>query len=216
MKKILSILAISAICFTAQAQEKREAGEKHGDHFKKGMRHDRKQHQRQMMKDLNLTDAQKSQMKAQREAYKTRMDQLKQNQNMSVKDYNEQKAKIQKEQREKMMSVLTPDQRARMAQKKAEAEQQRAVIRKKKAEKMKSELSLSNEQAEKLKAHNEATHRQLKAIKENESLGREEKIQQMKAVKEKAKEQRKSILTAEQQKKWDEKRRDRDRNRNTR
>lgn len=69
---------------------------------------------------------------------------------------------------------------------------------------MKTALSLSNDQAFKIKAQNEATYTKLKAIKENETLSKDEKKQQMKTVKEISKEERKNILSAAQIKKMEE------------
>lgn len=208
MKKLLAIIAITAITFSATAQEKREGKQKHD--MQKGM-HKGGKHQRdgQGMKDLNFSDAQKAQMKTNREEYKTKMNQLKQNQNMSVKEFNEKKQALHEEQKAKMQAMLTPEQKAKMAESKAKHEQQRTEMQAKRFEKMKTDLALSNDQASKLKAHNEATHAKLKALKENESLSKEQKHEQAKAIKEASKAERKNILTAEQLKKIDEMKKDR-------
>jgi len=202
MKKLLSILAITVASFSVTAQEKREAPKtKEGMHH---MQHAGKHHDGHMMKDLNLTDAQRSQMKANREEYKNKIELLKKDQNIKLKDYNVKKEALQKEQRAKMQALLTPEQKSKMAEMKAKKEQEREERYTRHFEKMKTELALTDDQAAKLKTQHESTMTSMKAIRENESLGMEEKKQQLKALKESSKEQRKNILTADQLKKMEE------------
>jgi protein CpxP len=69
---------------------------------------------------------------------------------------------------------------------------------------MKTNLSLSNEQASQIKAQNESVFNNLKAIRENESLSMEQKKQQMKAIKDAARQERMKVLTTEQQQKMED------------
>lgn len=203
MKKILSILAITAISFSVTAQEKRETPKQNNPSHQKQMHHGGKHHG-QMMKNLDLTDAQKVQMKANREEYKNKMQLLKQDQNMTMKVFNEKKEALHKEQKAKMLAVLTPEQKNKMAGMKATREKQKEESYNKHFEEMKKSLALSDDQAAKLKAQHESTVSNMKAIRENEKLSIEERKQQMKAIKESSKEQRKNILTADQFKKLEE------------
>ena len=204
MKKLLSIIAIVAIGLSASAQVSRETKSAKGDMQQK--RHFAGKHhgQHNMMKALNFSDAQKAQLKTNREAYKTKLQALKQNQEMTLREFNAKKAILDKEQKEKMQALLTPEQKTKMAEMKTTREQEMKARNEKRFEEMKVKLSLSEDQAIKLKAFNESTFDQLKAIRENESLSREEKHEKMKAVKDAAMDQRKTILTADQQKKLEE------------
>jgi hypothetical protein len=74
---------------------------------------------------------------------------------------------------------------------------------------MKSKLALSDDQVSKLKAQQEATHSQMQALKNDQSLSREDKMVKMKSVMQSSKDQRKSIFTADQLKKMDEMKKDR-------
>lgn len=121
MKKILAVIAITAITFSATAQEKRESNRKHN--MEQGKHKKGKQPGKQMMKELNFSEAQQSQMKADRLAYKAKMEQLKQNQHISVKEFNEKKEVLRREHKAKMESILTPEQKAKMAVLKAGNEQ---------------------------------------------------------------------------------------------
>ena len=202
MKKLLSIIAISAITLSANAQEKRSSksisGTEHGKHS------GHKGHNKYFMKDMNFSDAQKSQLKAKREAYKTKLQQLKADPNITLKDYNAKKDALNKEQRAQMQSLLTPEQKTRMADMKVKREQERVARSNRHLEKMKKDLALTDKQAAELKAHNESVRNNLRSIRENESLSKDEKMKQMKDVKDLAKDKRKSILTEAQWKKMEE------------
>ncbi len=203
MKKIIAFTMILAIAgFSASAQERREMkGQKHGMHKMQGQKGD-------MMKDLNLTDAQKAQLKADREIYKAKMEALRKDENITVKEMKARQKAIQDEQKAKMQALLTPEQKAKMAAERSGMEASRKQMDGKRADMMKEKLGLSNDQAEKLKAHNQEVHSKIKSIQDNQNLTMEQKKAQMQAVKEASKTQRKSILTDEQIKKMEEMKKD--------
>ena len=203
MKKLLVLsLALSAIIFTATAQQKREMKEGkdgiHKGHHKKAM----------MVKDMNFSDAQKAQMKANREEFKNKMQELNKNESLTVKEQRDRKEALHNEQKAKMQALLTPEQKTKIAASKAKMEANRKEMGEKRMEMLKTKLGLSSDQFSKWKAQNEATHTQLKAIKENQLLSSDAKREKMKAVKVAAKEQRKSIFTADQLKKMEELKKD--------
>ena len=203
MKKLLVLsLALSAIIFSATAQQKREMkGDKdamHHGHNNRGM----------MMKNMNFSDAQKAQMKANREEFKNKIQELNKNENLTVKEQRDRKEALHNEQKAKMQALLTPEQKTKIAASKAKMEANRKEMGEKRMEMLKTKLGLSGDQFSKWKAQNEATHTQLKAIKENQLLSSDAKREKMKAVKVAAKEQRKSIFTADQLKKMEELKKD--------
>ncbi len=204
MKKIIAFTMILAIAgLSVSAQERREMkGQKHGMHNKM------QSQKGDMMKDLNLTDAQKAQLKADRETYKAKMEALRKDENITVKEMKARQKAIQDEQKAKMQALLTPEQKAKMAAERSGMEASRKQMDGKRADMMKEKLGLSNDQAEKLKAHNQEVHNKIKSIQDNQSLSMEQKKEQIKAVKEASKTQRKSILTDEQIKKMEEMKKD--------
>ncbi|MBP9097986.1 MAG: hypothetical protein KBF74_04160 [Ferruginibacter sp.] len=203
MKKLLSIIVIIAISLSATAQQNRDALPRkdgmHGGKHKPG-----KMHNRQMMKEMNFSDAQKAQLKANRESYKAKMQQLNQQQDITVKEFKARKEALNKEQRSSMQSILTAEQKSKMAEMRTKREQENKARENKRFEKMKTNLSLSNEQASQIKAQNETVFNNLKAIRENESLSMEQKKQQMKAIKDAARQERMKVLTTEQQQKMED------------
>jgi Spy/CpxP family protein refolding chaperone len=199
MKKIfVTLLAIATFGAAAFAQEKRE------------MKHEGKMHHKgghggkKMMAHMDLSDAQQNQMKTINEEFRTKMQALEQNKSMNVGDYKAQKAALLKEKHDKMQAILTPEQKKQMEEKKEMMESSRTARHEKKLAEMKTKLSLSDDQVSKLKSQHEAMKSKIKAIRENQSLSPEDKKQQIKAAKEAAKTEHKSILTAEQLKKFEE------------
>jgi Spy/CpxP family protein refolding chaperone len=203
MKKIIAFTMMLAIAgFSASAQERREMkGDKQGMHKMHGQKGD-------MAKDLNLTEAQKAQLKADRETYKAKLEALRKEENITVKEMKARQKAIHDEQKSKMEALLTPEQKAKIAADRSNMEASRKQMEGKRANMMKEKLGLSNEQAEKLKAHNQEVHAKIKSIQDNQSLTAEQKQAQMKAVKETSKTQRKSILTTEQIQRMEEMKKD--------
>ena len=200
MKKLLSIIAIIAISLSAAAQEKRQKMHDKGG-FQEGKHRPGKPHNRQMMKELNFSEAQKSKLRANRESFRAKMQQLEKEENITVKEYKTRKQALHKENRAAMQSVLTPEQQQKMADMKLKREQQNKERENVRLEKMKSNLSLTNEQAAQIKSQQEALHLKQKSIRENESLSMEQKKEQMKALQESARQERMKVLTAEQHEK---------------
>ena len=203
MKKIFALtLAFAIAGFSLSAQQTREMKSHKKSH---SMQHGKED----MVKDLNLTDAQKAQLKVNREAGKAKMEALNKQDNLTVKEMRERKAALMQEQKASMQALLTPEQKATLAADKSNMAGKRKNMNGQRGEAIKEKIDLSNDQAAKLKAHNEATHAKMKAIQNNQSLSIEQKKAQMKAVKETSKTQRNSILTTAQIQKMDEMKKER-------
>lgn len=69
-----------------------------------------------MMKELNLTKEQKDQLKAQHQDMKAKFQALRAQDNITVKEMREKQKALKEEQKSKMESILTADQRAKMAE----------------------------------------------------------------------------------------------------
>lgn len=189
MKKlILSLAVISALTFSASAQENRSTEKSEMKDHKRG----------DEMKDLNLTTEQKTKLKASRADFKTKMDAIDANTSLSEEQKRTQKEALKKEQRAAMQTILTPEQKAKMAEAKDKKEGREDKI------KLKEELGLSKEQADKLKALHQSTKAQIDAVNANTNLSETEKKAQIKAIKDKSKAERNAFLTPEQQQKMQE------------
>ena len=200
MKKLfVSALALTFFAISAHSQQKREMHSGCGGQQKGKMG---------VMKDLNLTESQKTQMKASHQAFKAKMDELEKNDGITVKEYKQKKAALQKEQKSKMESLLTADQKAKLSASKSEMEAGNSKKVEERMAKMKEKLSLSDEQVTQLKAKHETLKSKMKAIRDNDSLDKSEKKRQMMALREEAKNDAKTILNADQLKKMEEMKKD--------
>jgi Spy/CpxP family protein refolding chaperone len=186
-KSIVAVLALVMVAFSASAQHQRM--QKNG------------QHKKAMAQQLNLSDAQKAQAKANHELFKKQMQELNKNENITVKEFRDRKAAMHKDHKAAMQNLLTPEQKAQMAQMKADKKAKRAEMNAKRMDRMKQQLQLSDDQMTKMKAAREGLKTKLQAIKNNEGLDRQQRKEQMMALKKDQKVRFDNILTAEQKEK---------------
>lgn len=194
MKKILiPLIAIFTLTVTVNAQDK--MGKERHHH----------QHQKEMItKELNFSEAQKNQAKVINEDSRKKMQELNKKESITVKEMRDRKTAILKERKTKMDGLLTAEQKTKMPQLKAEHNAKKEAGYAKRLDRMKTNLNLTDDQVAKLKAQQTANHAKAEQIKNNESLSREQKKQQMMALKTEAKDRHNKIFTAEQLKKRDE------------
>lgn len=205
MKKIILSAVVLSLAAAVNGQEiperKTERPATHDRmHGKRKGGHDR----HEMMKQLNLTDAQKEQFKTQREEFRKKMEDLKKNDNITVKEWKSKMEGLRKEQKAKMQTILTTEQKTKMEQLKADAKVKHAEMQKQRAEKMKTELGLTEEQSAKLDKQRTEMGARMKAIREDKALSDEQKKEKVKDLMKQRKESMKSVLTEEQLKKLKE------------
>jgi Spy/CpxP family protein refolding chaperone len=199
MKKLIgSLLALTLIVSAAQAQEQSEM-HRHGRHHGKEM----------FAKELNLTADQKKQLKDINADTHKQMAELKKNDNITVKDYNSRKEAIMKSQHEKMMALLTPDQKAQMEKMKQDRIAKGKERHERGLQNMKTQLNLTDDQVSKLKASHDSFAAKSKDIRSNTSLTEDEKKTQIRELAKQEREETKSILTKEQLQKMQELHKDR-------
>ncbi len=156
--------------------------------------------------NLNLTDEQQAKLKSMHRDLREKMEGLRKQDNITVKEYRERMETLQKERQAQFQSILTPEQKAEM-QKYKEA---RGVKVKefgiKKQAKLKEKLNLSDEQVAKIADNRKEVGERIKRIREDDSLKDDQKKEQIKEEMKKQKENMKSVLTEEQLKKMKESR----------
>ena len=202
MKKLILVILVSSLAVAAKSQEipERKAerpmmqGRHQGRHHMPGMD----------MKQLNLTDAQKEQFKAQRESFHKQMEELKKNDNITVKEWKSRMEALRKDQKTKMQGILTTEQKAQIGKMKAEHKAMQEIDAKARMEKMKIHLGLSDDQVAKMTRDRKEMAEKMKALREDDKMDTEKKKEQMKDLMKKQKDQMKSILTDEQMKKLQE------------
>jgi Spy/CpxP family protein refolding chaperone len=211
MKKvIISALAIVLTYGSVMAQEKTQEHKKH-----------HKEQYGKMAEKLNLSQQQKDQMKTLNDEFRKQMEELKKNDNITVKEQRTRREELAKNHRERIQSILTQEQKDQFEKMKKEhhdgAKGKTAKTKRSgknygegRMEKMNERLNLSTEQSEKLKTLHSGMSEKIKNIRSNESLTQEQKKEQVKELMKKQKEEMKSILTEEQLKKMDEMKSNRD------
>ena len=206
MKKII-VAALATIFIVsiaaAQAPKTRQHG-KQGQHHGAQMKHSK----HKMGKHLNLSAEQKTQAKTIHENFRKQVTDLKKNDKITMGEYKKQMASLQKDRKAKMEALLTPEQKAKIAEGKKKMEEHAQVRNAARLEKMKINLGLKEEQVSKIKQQQESFKNKAKAIRDNESLSHEQKKEQMKSLAKERKESFKSILTKEQQEKLESRRKE--------
>ncbi|RYY48562.1 MAG: hypothetical protein EOO06_09765 [Chitinophagaceae bacterium] len=202
MKKLIAFtLILASVGFSATAQERRTV--------KTPRTEDKmRMHDKKTMQELNLTEAQKSQLKAQRETAKAQLDAIRNDASLSETQKAEKAKAIHQEQKNKMQALLTTEQKAKMEESRKTAQARGKEMSEKRKDAYK-DLNLSNDQSLKLKANREAAKAKIAAIKANTSLTEDQKKTQVKEVMQASKADMKTILSAEQLQKMKEMKKDR-------
>jgi len=199
MKRIILSAFVLSMAVASQSQEipERKAEKPHmqqGKHHGHGMD----------MKKLNLTEDQKAKFKSQHENFRKQMEDLKKDDNITVKEYKSRMESIRKENKASVDGILTNEQKAQVEKMKADGKEKQAAMGKERAEKMKTELGLTDDQSAKMDKNRKEIGEKMKAIRENKSLTDDQKKEQVKEVMKNQKENMKSILTEDQLKKLKE------------
>ncbi len=180
------------------------------------------------MQNLNLTDAQKAQIKTLNEDFKNKMQALKQDNSLSEEAKKQKRMEMMKEHRSQLEAVLTPEQRAQWQQdrknkgaaanktdrkadkadtkadKKADKFDRKNAKNKDKFgkgrndDRLHKDLNLTPDQTDRLKTLQDQMKLDAQKIRANESLTADQKKEQMQNLHKKHKEQMELLLTAEQ------------------
>jgi len=186
MKKIVFIVVMAVTTIvTVQAQEK------------SGFRMEKRMRPMNLQK-LNLSDDQKVKFKSTNEEFRKQMQELKKQDDITVKEWKNRMKSLRKSHKEKIQGLLTNDQKAQLKKLKEARRGKFKAGSEKRMEKMKKRLALTDEQSSKIKGWHAEMSEKLKTLKENNSLGREEKKEQAKDLVKQNKEKMRSILTKEQ------------------
>lgn len=201
MKKIILSALIASIAIGVQAQEIKERKSERPAHHE---RHPGKREHRDAMKQLNLTEEQKTKFKSQNEDFRKKMEELKKNDGITVKESREKMAAIRKEHKEKTQSILTTEQKTQLEKTRVEGRAKHEEMSKERAAKMKSNLGLTDEQSAKMEKNRTEMAAKMKALREDKTINDEQRKEKAKELMKQQKEATKSILTEDQLKKMKE------------
>lgn len=194
-----------AIAFASIAQNGKKEHHNGKDKAGKEMKH----HKGHAAEKLNLTDAQKAQLKLQNEEFHEQMQQLK-NANLTEEQKKERRKELMKNRHEQRKALLTPEQKEQAKKLKKEGkykhngkgkkhDDDRGQAKGKKFGNMQEELDLTDAQSDRLRIINENFRNEMQSLRSNQSMTQEQKQEQMRALQLKHKNDIRSLLTTEQQ-----------------
>ena len=191
MKKLLAIaLSFSLFALNVNAQVTRNV-----DPSQKFQRDSSHRRGDKMMKDLDLTDAQKAQLKANREDMKQQSDAIKNDASLTQDQKREKMRELHKSQKDKMNAVLTPDQKTKIQADRQNWNGNRA--KKGRGNGMK-HLDLNDAQKAQMKANRDEMKKQSDAIKSDASLTEDQKREKIQELHKSRRNKMNSVLTPAQ------------------
>lgn len=206
MKKIITgLFAIAVFTLSATAQNQNDQ-DKQMDRDGHGFRKGNEGNGMRGMENLNLTDAQKTQIKSINEDFKTKMQALNKNDNITVKDARTQRQALMQERKNKISGILTADQKTKFDQ----SGNQKGMRDgndggrfdkggdANRMNQMKTDLGLTDDQIAKMKAGNESFKQRSEAIRSNQSLSEDQKKLQLETLRKDREASFKSYLSADQ------------------
>jgi Spy/CpxP family protein refolding chaperone len=223
MKKlIIGALAFVLTAGAAQAQVKENGKQKANKEAKKGHRKGKHGKKAIPFHQLQLTEAQKTQLKSIREKQSLELKALKKNDQITVKALKEQKKTIHEKYKAQYQSVLTQDQKSQLAKLKAQKGNKaqkankagktariKAAKRGGGAQDLAKTLNLTPAQKDRLQQLRTDFKAKADAVRNNSSLSREQKKTQFQDLMKQQKDQMKTVLTKEQSEKLESVRKDR-------
>ncbi|HEV2483886.1 MAG TPA: hypothetical protein VGS79_29685 [Puia sp.] len=141
---------------------------------------------------------QRKQLMAINKEYRQKSADLFKQDNITLKEYKAGLVALQKEKKDKMAALLTPQQKEQVATRRERMDENRQVMEAARLERLKLRLNLTDDQVARIKTGTENLHNQVKAIHENDNLLPQQKREQMKALLAKRNDTFKSVLTPEQ------------------
>lgn len=161
-------------------------------------RHGHHHHNGRRGEGIHYTPEQHKQVAAINKDYHQKAQDLWKQDNITLKQYKSGLIALQKEKKDKLAALLTPQQKDQIAARKKRMDENRQVMEVARLERLKLRLNLTDDQVAKIKAGQENLHDQAKAIHENDNLLPQQKMEQMKALLAKRNDTYKAVLTPEQ------------------
>lgn len=196
MKKISIALLALSLTFSGFAQKKHDRLEKRND--KKELKHNRFKNS-DNFKKLNLTDAQKSDMKSINENFRQQMKDLRQQGNITVNEQKQRREALVTDRKNKINAILTPEQKSQAAEAIKDHRQGRKKgMRNNKFEDVAKDLNLTTDQSAKMATIQTNFRKDIQSIRQNNSLDKEQKKQQIMSLAKQHKSDVQALLTNDQ------------------
>jgi Spy/CpxP family protein refolding chaperone len=162
-----------------------------------------------MMDKLNLSEDQKAKIKVENEAFHKQVQEIRKNENVTVKDMKSKMESAHKDHKAKIENILTTEQKTQLSKLREEMKTKRENGMRERGDKMADKLNLTADQKAKMEKNRAEMKSKLDAIRNDKNLSDEARHEKMKEVMKSQKESLKSILTEEQLQKMKEQHKER-------
>lgn len=193
MKKVFLGIMVFGIAFSSMAQTP-DATSPDQNKMHQGQRHFKKD---EFLKELNLTADQKAQVKTENQSFKQQMNDLKQA-NLSADEQKTKWHELAKNHREKIASILTPEQRKQAADAKKQFGADKHGRHDERFEQLTKNLNLTTDQSAQIATLNTGLQSNIKNIKQNATLSQDQKRAQIKDLMKKHRSDVEALLTQDQ------------------
>ncbi|MFN2457793.1 MAG: hypothetical protein ABR502_06310 [Chitinophagaceae bacterium] len=187
MKKI--IIAVLIFAFTGSVNAQKNGKEK--------IKHNQRTHH-EIRQQVNLSNDQQTRIRSINENFRKQMEELRKQDQLTVKEMNEKKHSLQKQHKQDIQAVLTAEQKEQLAKSKKEQKEKGLKSRKEKAGKISEEVDLTNDQRQKITQLRESYHAKAEALKNDNTLTKEQKRERLQELMKQQRAEMKTILTEEQ------------------
>ena len=147
---------------------------------------------------VHYTPEQRKQLLAINEDYRRKSADLYKNDNLTLREYKAGLVTLQKDKKAKLQSLLTPEQKNRIAEFKKKRQEDNQVRAAARLERMRIRLNLTDQQTASIKSQEQHFSTQIQSIRENDNLLAYQKKEQIKALAEKHRDELKSLLSPDQ------------------
>src|SRR6185437_13660551 len=147
---------------------------------------------------IHFTPEQRGQAMAINKDYRQKAADLFKQDNLTLKQYKSGLLALQKEKKDKLAALLTQQQRDQQTAQRQRRSENMQVREAAHLERLKLRLNLTDDQIAKIKTGSAALHSQARAIRENDNLLPQEKMQQIRALMAKRNDTYRSVLTPDQ------------------
>ena len=199
--RYLPIILLLGWITQSQAQTTTPDAQKHDRfrHHDGAQNHDRfRGHNSFHRERIHYTADQRKQVMAINKDYQQKRADLFKQDNITLKQYKANLLALDKEKKDKMEALLTPQQKSEMASRKKKMDENRQVMEAGRLERLRLELNLTDDQVAQIKTGQLNLRNQMQAIHSNDNLLPEEKHQQVKALMTTRNDTYKTILTPDQ------------------
>jgi hypothetical protein len=194
MKKYVVFAGLMMISTIIFAQQKSDAGSKHGKHGER------------LKKELSLTDDQYNSFRGINKDFAGKMSVIRKDSTLAKEVRRDKLKSLKSEKDAALKKVLTEEQFKKLSDSRStharKSKHRKGLTSGDHAKKMQNDLSLSDEQTSRIKAIDQEFMKKFQTLRQDKTLAKEDAHKQAKQLREEHRSKTKAVLTEEQIEKW--------------